>query len=319
MVVRMIGKQKSKKFRKISLKAVLLGLIMIMFINLSKASNTYLISDVNKDKAHEGDIIKIYGYVYDNYKKENLEVKIFLNNKLYSVVKTNKEGYFEQYIKMEELGVNLIEVIYKNEINKHKILVYKKEPEIKIMDPTYYSKIILVGDNIATVYPYHYKEEVIKNQYVDVELSTKELSISKFGGSVLKVKIYNHLNKTTTFSASIEGLEDKDYYTSGTLELKPLERGEISIYINPLETFEDKEITLRIKEGNKTIAEKKLRIEIVNKKNTLREIKRENLFDLSSKEIISLVLVFMGAFMIMYAIYKYDGEEKGILIENQHL
>ncbi len=275
---------------------------MIMVFFPSYAAKAYLISEINKDKVFEGEIVKVWGYVYDDYTRENLEVKIFVNGELWSVVKTNEDGYFEQYIKMDEVGINIVEVIYKNEINTYRIVVYKKQPEVEILDDRYYSRIIIVGDKVTTIYPYQYNNEIIKNQYVDVELSTKELSVSRFGGSILKVKIYNHLNETTAFSVIIDGLDDKDYYTSGTLELKPLERGEISIYIAPLNEFDEKEVTLKIKGNEEILAEKKLKIVRANKHKVMEKMEKEELFDFLSIKILSFVLIIAGIFMMLCGI-----------------
>ncbi len=271
------------------------------------SSNIYLISEVSKEKGFQGDIIKVYGYVYDNYKKENLPVRVFLNGKLVGDIRSDKNGYFETYLKLDKVGINLIEVRYKNENNIHKVIILKPLSEVDVEDESYYSRVIILGSKKEKIYVNH-----IDNQYVDVEVSKKEVYVNKFGGSVVKVHIYNHLNTSSAFSVEIDGLKDDEYYTSGTLELKPLERGSIVVYLTPHKEEINKEIIIKVKNNGKVIGEKHLRL-LITKKERSENI-RGAFLNIPALTIISLGLIFGGIVLFIYGLTAIKYKEESVHI-----
>ncbi len=287
-------------------KALFYVYVMMLFLGLVYSSNDYFIAEISEDEIYVGDVVKVYGYVYSFPDKSDRNVYVYLNSELVKIVKTDRKGYFEAYLMIETPGINIIKVRYDSLWESFRILSKASEPEVVVRDEKYYDRIIIVGDNVITVYPYQLRDdEFVKNQYVDIEVSAKELYIGRFKGSTLKINILNHLNETKVFKVVVEGLDDKDYFVDGSVELKPLERGVINLYISPLEDFKEKEIVLKIYANDEVVAEKQVIVKRTNKQGVLgREMESaKELYDVGLKGIISLLFLFAGMVVLIYGLY----------------
>ncbi len=280
--------------------------VMMLFLGLVYSSNDYFIAEISDNEIYVGDVVKVYGYVYSFSEKSDKNVYIYLNSELVKIVQTDRKGYFEVYLKIETPGINIIKVRYGSLWKSFRVLSEVSEPEVVIKDEKYYDRIVIVGKRVITVYPYQLRNDgFVKNQYVDIEVSAKELYVGRFKGSTLKINILNHLNETKVFKVVVEGLDDKDYFVDGSVELKPLERGVINLYISPLGDFKEKEIMLKIYANDEIVAEKEVIIKRTNKQGTLRgEVESTKaLYNVGLKGIISLLFLFAGMVVLIYGLY----------------
>ncbi len=213
-------------------KALFVALFLLVLLPFVY-SQTYLLAYVDKEEVNVGDVVKVYGYVMRDENKEGVYVHIFLNDALVRSIKSDKKGYYETFIPINEPGINIVKVIVGEESKELQIVAKQpsETPRIIYSDEDY-DVVIIVDETTHVIWKGEEKDED-KKQYVDFSISTHELDVREYGGSKLLISIENNMNTTHLFNVTTT-LPSRDYYTSGILELKPGQQGEIVIFIKPL-------------------------------------------------------------------------------------
>ncbi len=268
-------------------KALFTALIFLVFLP-SVYSQTYLLTYVDREEVNVGDVVKVYGYVMRDGYKEGIYVHVFLNNALVKSVKSDNKGYYETFIPINEPGINMVKVIVGGESKELQIVAKQpsKIPRI-IYSNEDYDVVIIINETTHVLWNEEEKEGN-KKQYVDFSISTHELDVREYGGSKLLISIENNMNTTHLFNVTTT-LPPEDYYTSGILELKPGEKGEIVIFIKPLNWDEiiGKDHKVIIYMDGKKIGEEVFTISKISRKSQI--------FDKVGRvEMVALALMVLG-------------------------
>lgn len=286
-----------------NVKALLTGLFAIVIFIYTAYSQTHLLVYVDKDEVNVGDVIKVYGYVIKNEQKENVDVSIFLNSVFIQKVKSDNKGYYEAYVAINDPGINIIKVVVGNEFKELRIVAKQPSPEPQIVYSSEdYDVMIIVDDSKHVIWRGGKEDEFFgdnEKQYVDFSISTHELDVREYGGAKLIISIENHMNTTHLFNATTT-LSNKDYYTSGILELKPGQYGEIVLFIKPLNwtNIVGKEQKVMVFMDGEKIGEETFTVSMIPRKSQI--------FDKVGRvEMMSLALIVLGVAALGYGLIVY--------------
>lgn len=199
-----------------------------------------------------GQPVNVYGYTSLNGIKTSGVVDLYVNGQYVKTVRSDNAGYYSSYVNMPNEGYNVIEVSFNNNRNSRTVFVKKKEEQDKqtkengevIINVSKEDKpisIIIVKDGkIQRVYvdgktkkENDEGQEDIDFEYIDVSVSTKELTMNQHKGNVLEVSVFNHMNSTKVFSLDSD-FGEKWTYVSEPEIIKRGERKMLSIYFKPL-------------------------------------------------------------------------------------
>ncbi len=284
-------------------------------------NNQYSVSIyVDKDNLKEGEPVGVYGYTKKNGVLYPGSVKVYVNGRYVKEVNSDNSGYYNTYLYLEKPGYNIIEVYY-NGINRAK-KVYV-EGEKKEVDRETVSQI---GGNVALIVVKDGKverlyikdgnvvssnevdKEDVNYEYVDVSVSTKQLTMNQHRGNVLEIYVFNHMNESKVFSIDTD-LDSKWTYLSESKIIKRGERGEFNIYFKPLSDVRGKiEANVYVKMNGETIKEIPIELFVAGPM-TEKDYKKEGNDYLWVYWVIGAVLLIFVVLFVIYYVYHRKEEE----------
>ena len=264
----------------------------------------------NKDRVHVGEIIKVYGFVDSDTEHK---VYVYLNNHYKGSVWT-REQYFEKYLLIEKEGKNEIKVVSGGKVKK--IYVYALPAEEKNQEEERWEERkgdvnIIVYNNTIRIYygkTESKEEERVKYEYVDVQLSTKQLDMEEGKGNVIKVVVFNHMNESKLFKVNTS-LDELYTYLPSPKVLGVKEKGEFDIYIKPnIKDGRNRREKIFVYMNNTKIKEIPFEIFIIKRRYEEREKRGFINLNLDLYSLLGLGIILL-IIMVFYLYPKWGGEE----------